>query len=103
MTNSRRWLAVLCISFATFGVVYAAPPYPDKKDLLVFRDDAGREHRITTAADWAKRRAHILANMQEVMGPLPDPSRKVALDVQVSEEHAAAGYVRKKLTFAVEK
>src|SRR5205823_4094090 len=44
-----------------------------------------------------------LANMQEVMGPLPDASRKVPLDVQVSEETPTPHFVRKKLTFAAEK
>ena len=80
-----------------------APPYPDKTKLLVYRDADGKEHPVRTAADWAKRRAHILAHMQEVMGPLPDESRKVPLDVKVEEVKDLGGYVRKKLTFAVEK
>src|SRR5438445_8708614 len=41
--------------------------------------------------------------MQLVMGGLPDDSRKVPLDVKISEEVKTAGYLRKKLTFAVEK
>jgi dienelactone hydrolase len=41
--------------------------------------------------------------MQRVMGPLPDASHKVPLDVQVSEETKTDHYLRKKLTFAVEK
>ncbi len=49
------------------------------------------------------RREHILANMQLVMGPLPDASRKVPLDVQVTEVISTPHYLRKKLTFAVEK
>ena len=86
-------------------VLAAAAPhfYAGKTNLLVYRDAAGREHAVTTAADWAKRRAHILANMQEVMGPLPADSEKVPLDVRVTEEVSTPHYVRKKLTFAVEK
>jgi dienelactone hydrolase len=83
--------------------VGAAPSYPDKSRLLVYRDADGKEHVITTAAEWAIRRQHILANMQEVMGPLPDASRKVPLDVHVTEEFKAPHYLRKELTFAVEK
>ena len=41
--------------------------------------------------------------MQRVMGPLPGPSRKVPLDVRVTEETKTPRFVRKKLTFAVEK
>ncbi|MBI1914818.1 MAG: alpha/beta fold hydrolase [Planctomycetes bacterium] len=79
------------------------PSYPDKANLLVWRDGEGKEHPVRTAADWAKRRQHILANMQRVMGPLPGPERKVPLDVKVTEEVKGARWVRKKLTFAVEK
>jgi hypothetical protein len=41
--------------------------------------------------------------MQLVMGPLPDVSRKVPLDVQVTEVVATPQYMRKKLTYAAEK
>jgi predicted dienelactone hydrolase len=80
-----------------------APFYPDRTKLLVWRDGTGKEHAITKAEDWPRRRAHILAAMQQVMGPLPDDSRKVPLDVRVTEEVKTDRYVRKLLTFAVEK
>jgi len=79
------------------------PFYPDKAKLLVWRDTEGKEHPVRTAADWMKRREHILANMQRVMGPLPGPERKVPLEIKVTEERKTARWVRKKLTFAVEK
>jgi dienelactone hydrolase len=79
------------------------PVYPDKSRLLVYRDAEGREHPIRKAADWAKRRGHILESMQLVMGPLPDPSRKVPLDVQVVEQVELSKYVRKKLTYAADR
>jgi hypothetical protein len=85
-------------------VVNSSPPfYPDKTKLLVYRDADGVEHPITKAADWTKRREHILANMQEVMGPLPDYSRKAPLDIKITEETDVGTHVRKKLTFAAEK
>jgi dienelactone hydrolase len=84
--------------------VLAAPPfYADKANLLVWKDEAGKDHPVKTAADWAKRRAHILAGMQEVMGPLPSDREKVPLDVQYGETVKTPRYVRKKLTFAVAK
>src|SRR5262245_5254565 len=93
------FLGVLCAF-----VVSASPPfYADKTRLLIYIDADGKEHTIAKAADWEKRRKHILANMQEVMGPLPDASKQVPLDVQVTEEDKLEKYVRKKLTFAPEK
>jgi predicted dienelactone hydrolase len=41
--------------------------------------------------------------MQEVMGPLPDPAKKVPLDVQTLEEVKTDKYRRRKVTIAVEK
>jgi fermentation-respiration switch protein FrsA (DUF1100 family) len=80
-----------------------APPfYPDRARLLFYLAD-GKEQPITRAEDWPRRRVHILAGMQEVMGPLPDPRRKVPLEVQVAEEVRTDNYIRRKLTFAVEK
>src|SRR5262245_23304949 len=95
------FLCVLC----AFVVPSAAEPpfYPNKTRLLVYRDANDKEHSITTATDWARRREHILANMQLVMGPLPGDSRKVPLDVQITEEVKTAHFIRKKLTFASEK
>jgi len=81
-----------------------SPPfYPDHARVLVYRDAKGKEHPVQTKADWEKRRAHILANMQLVMGPLPDSSQKVPLDMQVLEEAKFPSFTRKKITFAVEK
>jgi dienelactone hydrolase len=97
------FLFCLLSAFSVLSVVQSASPYPDKTHLLVYRDAEGKEHPVTTAGDWAKRRADILANMQLAMGPLPDDSRKVALDVHYTEEVKGERFVRKKLTFAAEK
>jgi dienelactone hydrolase len=48
-------------------------------------------------------RAVLLKKMEQAMGPLPGPDRKVPLDVKVLSEEKLDGYVRKKLTFAAEK
>src|SRR5262249_42685162 len=76
--RTRILIIVLCVLsvFSPLSAVNSAPPfYSDKNKLLVYRDADGTEHPIKTPEDWAKRRAHILANMQEVMGPLPEVSR----------------------------
>jgi hypothetical protein len=38
---------------------------------------------VETARDWQRRREHILANMQLVMGALPSAECRAPLDVQV--------------------
>jgi dienelactone hydrolase len=112
----RSLVACRARSLATFGWVFsvlaastvagfaAEPPfYPDKSHLLVYRDADQIEHAVRTPADWALRRAHILANMQRVMGPLPADSRRVPLDVRISQEQRELNYTRYKLTYATEK
>ena len=78
------------------------PFYPDKMRLLVYLDAGGVEHPISTAADWPRRRAHILANMQLVMGPLPERSSLPPLDMDVLENEELDRIIRKKITFVSE-
>jgi dienelactone hydrolase len=68
----------------------------------VVRDQEGKERPVKTAADWEIRRGHILAHLQEVMGPLPGKERRCPLEVKVLETHRERGLVRTKLTFASE-
>src|SRR5262249_22166880 len=93
---------------AAAALAFPDPPvYPDKASLLVYRE-GGNEHPIKKAADWARRRAHILANMQRVMGPLPDAAAKVPLDMRGAElidppEKPLKPYIPSRVTFAVAK
>jgi len=80
----------------------AAIAYPDHSNLLVVRDAGGSERPVKTPADWAERVAHIRANMQQVMGPLPDTSRWAPLDVEVVSEEKTPGYLRRKVRFTPE-
>ena len=98
--------------FSTFGAMVLSvlcaqqpdPPfYADKMNLVVYIDANGKTHSITTVADWENRRTHLLANMQLVMGPLPDESKRVPLDVQVLEEVKMDKVTRQKITFTTEK
>ncbi|MBM4068953.1 MAG: alpha/beta fold hydrolase [Planctomycetes bacterium] len=99
----NKVIAIIFLS-ASAAVVSGQEPvsvYADKTKLLVWRDASGKEHAVKTPADWAKRRAHIVANMEKVMGPLPDASKKVPLDVKYLDEVRTPRFIRKKLTFAV--
>ena len=75
-----------------------APFYADKLDYI---DDTGAMQPVMTSEDWAIRRAHVLQNMQQVMGPLPTYPRG-DLDVEVITEQRFPTYTRKQITFAVE-
>jgi dienelactone hydrolase len=95
--------AVTGAALAAFAAEPPAPFYADKTKLLVVVDVDGKEQPIRDKADWPKRRAHILANMQRVMGPVPPDARKVPLDMKVEQEVQVPHVVRRKITFAVEK
>jgi dienelactone hydrolase len=101
--------------FIIFGLLYGltlgnsiaadtpAPiEYPDHSKLLIVRDRAGNEKPVTTKQDWATRVSHIRANMQLVMGPLPDNSQRVPLDVETVSEERTEKYVRRKVKFTPE-
>ncbi|HOZ47996.1 MAG TPA: alpha/beta fold hydrolase [Candidatus Hydrogenedentes bacterium] len=79
-----------------------SPFYADKSEIMSYLDGAGALRPVQSTADWETRRDHVLANMQRVMGPMPDAARKVPLDVQIVEETPFPTYTRKKITFAVE-
>ncbi len=96
-------LRTLALALLGLSVQDRLPAYPDRTKLLVWRDATGGERPVRTAEDWARRRSHILGHMQAVMGPLPDPSRKVPLDLQVHEETPGEKFVRRKVSFGVEK
>lgn len=56
-----------------------------------------------SAAHQEPDRAAIRKKMEKAMGPLPGPERKVPLDAKIVSEEKLEGYIRKKVTFAVEK
>lgn len=51
------------------------PFYADKANLLVYLDGASRPIPVKSADEWPRRRGHVLANMQLVMGLLPSLAR----------------------------
>ena len=102
MNFRRGVMAGFALVAAGAIAVPAWPEYPDHSNLLVYRDEAGREHPVRTAADWAIRRQHVLAGMQEAMGPLPRRANLPPLDVRITERTPGDGFTRLTLTFAAE-
>lgn len=78
----------------------AAPSYADRFDLLRVIAADGKSSVAKSPADWEPRRRHIAAALERVMGPFPNPAKRVALDVQVLEEvKLEGGLVRRKLSY----
>ncbi len=80
----------------------SAISYDEHTQPLTFKDAEGRLHPVTNDAEWGRRRAHIVANVERVMGPLPSPARRVPLDLKVLSTTDVETYVRKKITYASE-
>lgn len=95
-------ITALAAILAMGQVAPMAPRPPDLANLMVVLDDRGQAQPVRTVADWQRRRAHILTALQEIMGPMPDDSRRVPLDVQTVAEVRDDRVVRRRLTFAVE-
>lgn len=88
---------------ATNAVAAEDAPAAKPPDLLTEVAADGTKQEIRTSTDWTKKRQQILAAMQEVMGPLPDDSRKVPLAIEIVEEETTDRFIRRKITFGVEK
>ncbi|MDX1966125.1 MAG: FG-GAP-like repeat-containing protein [Planctomycetaceae bacterium] len=79
-----------------------AATYPDHRQPLWVHPPGADVQPVAAPGEWGRRRGHLRANMQLVMGRLPDPSRRVPLDVEVVSEEPAEGYVRRKIRFTSE-
>lgn len=75
-------------------------PYPNHTQLMVFRNRSGALVPVTSPFDWAQRRAHVIEGLERAMGPLPDPSRRVPLDVRITASEETEKYTRRTLDFA---
>ncbi len=83
-----------------FEPAASAPTYSDHFDLLSVIDANAKRQPIRNPDEWHVRRRHIVAALERVMGPLPNPARRVALDVRVLEEtRLDGGIVRRKLSY----
>lgn len=103
----HTWSKLLLVCLLLPGRAYAqageltAPFYPNRANLLSYFDREGNAHPVQTVADWAIRKAHILENMQRVMGRTPDVL-PLPLDIEVLERGEEEGFERLKITFISE-
>ncbi len=78
------------------------PIYEDRTNLMVYADAAGALQPVRSIEEWRVRRAHILANMQLVMGEHPERDAALPLEVEVLGEERGDGWTRRTLTFVAE-
>ncbi|MEX0938700.1 MAG: FG-GAP-like repeat-containing protein [Pirellulales bacterium] len=78
------------------------PEYSKHAQLLQVKTESAELRPVTTPFDWGLRRAHILAGLERAAGPLPDPSQRVPLDVELVETRTENNVNRRKVRFATE-
>src|SRR5262245_10539691 len=96
------FLASLASAAESNTVSQPSNQHLDRTNLLVFHNAKGEIIPVKSKDDWLKRRAEILAAMQQVMGPLPGKEKRCPLDVKVDEEVDCGSYMRQFLTYAAE-
>ena len=99
MTRRACGWAALVIG-AAYGA--NAPHYDDHGDLLYYLTLDGERQAVRSRQDWERRRGHIVAHMEIVMGPLPDGPER-SLDVRLFGETRHDGYIRRKITYEAKK
>jgi dienelactone hydrolase len=73
--------------------------YRDHTRLMFVADDQSTLRPITSPFDWGRRRADILSGLREAMGPLPEPTARVPLDVRYAESQSLVKYTRQRLSY----
>lgn len=99
----RAWSLVLTpivLCLATAASAAEPPVYEEHQDLLYYIDEQGNRQPVKSTDDWDIRRAHAIAHMESVMGPLPRPDQAVPLDMQVQETvEIDGGITRSHITY----
>lgn len=92
----RLFIVCLCVLSAP-SVLCAEPG--DHQDLSYWVSADGERLPIKSVADWEHRRQAIVANVELVMGALPQPATPVDLAPQILEEHDEDGIIRRKVAY----
>jgi dipeptidyl aminopeptidase/acylaminoacyl peptidase len=93
------WLLIYLPSAAWSRPPGERPQYTDHADLSYYMQSSGKRAEIRDVSDWQTRRRHIIAGLEDAMGPLPRPAKPIALDVQTLEVHKDGDFVRRKLSY----
>lgn len=101
-------ITIVCLSYVLFAAQVSADdpfplpsddPYADHARLLMYLDDAGAEHAVTSVEGWSIRRQHVVQGMMRAMGPMPSRNDLPDFELEVIEELELEGCVRQSITF----
>lgn len=93
-------VGILLVAASVAGAQDVPPPaYADHRRVMEWIDGAGTARQVTSAADWLIRRRHVLAGMQQVMGDLPAPSTRTALDIRIEKTEDLPTLTRQTISF----
>ncbi len=87
-------LVLLAIGVA-FG--QPVPPYSEHRDMLYVREPSGAVTAVRTAAEWERRRRHIVAHVESVMGRLP--RERGPLELRTLDERKREGFVQRTIRY----
>src|SRR5215213_8058751 len=93
---------LLCTSMSSFGDATVSGSRLSRTDLMLFHDPAGQTRPVKSVGDWQKRRAEILAGMQEITGPLPGKEKRCELRFTVKEEVDCGSHLRRLVHYGSE-
>lgn len=96
-----HFLAII-LAFLPGAFAGEAPTYSDHTKLLVYRNAGGEEVPVKNAADWQRRREHIITNFEKVAGKMPGSERRVPLEVKRDQAIDEKDYTRFHVTYTVE-
>lgn len=100
MKTARR--AVLVVASLVLAAGASAADRPEREQLLQFQSAPAIWSPVRTPAEWAQRRAGIVAAAQKIMGALPGPEKRVPLDVRLERETDCGTFVRREITYQSE-
>jgi pimeloyl-ACP methyl ester carboxylesterase len=99
MKSKIIYLSLLFVALVSPLPAEEIPNYHEHQNLGYYLDQNEKPHAIKTVDDWLIRKQHILTNMQQVMGPLPNPKQKIPLDVKILEETKIDNTLRRKISY----
>jgi pimeloyl-ACP methyl ester carboxylesterase len=99
MKNTFALIAAFSLLVVPSAMTQSAPANTSP---LILLGPSGTATPVKTLDVWARRKPQIAAAMQEVMGPLPDVTRKVPFELRVENETDCGAYIRKSVSFTVE-
>jgi dienelactone hydrolase len=101
MKRNNRHTVILILIFLSIYLI-SCQTENEKRGLLFYSTAGGKTKKIRDASDWQNRYEQILDSMQVVMGPLPDSSKKVPLEIQILGDTIIGDVRRIKLSYASE-